>query len=121
METSEAPVEVKTLKIGRDQATIEEKQIVIDAAAEMPQYGAMGPGPTTPVVMHVYVTDADAVFNRAVAAGATVVTPLSDMFWGDRYGKLRDPFGHEWSIATHKEDVPPDQMAERMKKAFGAC
>src|SRR5262249_8486497 len=60
----------------------------------------------------LYVADADAVFNRAVAAGATVQMPLADMFWGDRYGKLIDPFGHQWSVATHKEDVPPEEMAK---------
>jgi hypothetical protein len=66
------------------------------------------------VGLHVYVADCDALFRRAVAAGATVVMPLTDMFWGDRYGQVRDPFGHVWSIATHKEDLSPDEMARRM-------
>jgi uncharacterized glyoxalase superfamily protein PhnB len=68
--------------------------------------------------LHLYVEDADAVFNRAVAAGATVQMPLTDMFWGDRYGKLADPFGHEWSVATHKEDVPPEEMSKRAQAAM---
>ncbi len=66
-----------------------------------------------PVTIHLNVEDADAVFNRAVAAGATAKMPLADMFWGDRYGKLADPFGHEWSLSTHKEDVAPEEMKKR--------
>jgi PhnB protein len=68
-------------------------------------------GPTASVFM--YVEDADAVFERATAAGATVVAPLEDMFWGDRFGTLADPFGHLWSVATHIEDVSEEEMAER--------
>ena len=68
--------------------------------------------------MHLmlYTTDADAVFKRAVDAGCTVVQPMQDMFWGDRAGSVADPFGNEWFIATHKEDVSPAEMKERMKK-----
>jgi len=62
----------------------------------------------------LYVPDADASFDRAVQAGCKVEMPLQDMFWGDRYGKLKDPFGHSWSIATHKEDVSPEEMKRRM-------
>jgi PhnB protein len=65
----------------------------------------------------LYVEDADAVFDRATAAGAHVQTPLADMFWGDRFGTLKDPFGHLWSVATHKEDVAPAEMAKRMQEA----
>lgn len=72
----------------------------------------------TSVTMHIFVDDADAAFERAVKAGAKVTMPLDDMFWGDRYGKLIDPFGHEWSIATHVKDVTPEEMAEAAKKAF---
>lgn len=77
----------------------------------------------TPVCLHLYVEDVDAVFGRAVAAGATVSMPVQDMFWGDRYGKLIDPFGHHWSLASHKEDLTPEQMRERSAAAFasGAC
>ena len=63
--------------------------------------------------IHLYVEDVDASFNRAVAAGATVKTPPTNMFWGDRFAKVRDPFGHEWSLATHIEDVSPEEMGRR--------
>jgi PhnB protein len=72
----------------------------------------------TTVSIHLYVPNADAAFDRAVAAGATVSMPLMNMFWGDRFGKLTDPFGHDWSIATHIEDVPPDEMAKRGAEAM---
>ena len=73
-------------------------------------------GPTASVFM--YVDDADAVFERAQAAGAKVTMPLENMFWGDRFGSLADPFGHVWSIATHVEDVPEEEMAERASAAM---
>jgi PhnB protein len=68
----------------------------------------------------MYVEDVDAVVKQAVSAGATVTMEVADQFWGDRFGSVRDPFGHTWSIATHVEDVPPDQMAERAKQAMAA-
>ncbi len=68
----------------------------------------------------LYVKNVDAVADKAIAAGATVVMPVQDMFWGDRYGKLKDPFGHEWSIATHKEDLTAKQMAKRAQSATSA-
>lgn len=71
----------------------------------------------SPVTIHLYVTDADATFAKAVAAGAKVTMPLADMFWGDRYGRLLDPFGHQWSVATHIRDVSPAEMAEASKHA----
>ena len=73
-------------------------------------------GPTASVFM--YVDDADAVFEQAQTAGATVSMPLEDMFWGDRFGSLTDPFGHVWSVATHIEDVPEAEMAERAAAAM---
>lgn len=66
----------------------------------------------------IYVDNADAVFNQAVAAGAQVEMALADMFWGDRYGRLKDPFGHSWSVATHIEDVAPAEMQKRMQEAM---
>lgn len=72
----------------------------------------------TTTVMHIYADDVDAWFNRAVAAGASVVMPVMDMFWGDRYGQVKDPFGHVWSIATHKEDVSPAEMEKRANAFF---
>jgi PhnB protein len=74
-------------------------------------------GGTTGSLM-LYVPDVDAAFRRAVDAGCITLMPPTDMFWGDRFGKLRDPFGNEWGMATHKEDVPPREMAERAKAAM---
>ena len=86
---------------------------------EFPEHGARGPKTIggTPVSIHLYVNDVDALFDRAVKAGAKVTMPIADMFWGDRFGKLEDPFGHQWSIATHKEDVTPEECKERAKAA----
>ena len=67
----------------------------------------------TSVSLHIYVEDADAAFQRALDAGATVSMPLMDAFWGDRYGKLVDPFGHSWGIATHQEEVSDEEMKRR--------
>ena len=72
----------------------------------------------TAVNIFLYVKDVDEVFNRAVAEGAKVGMPVSDMFWGDRYGQVTDPFGHSWSIATHKEDLQPEELRKRTKAAF---
>src|SRR5262249_11163676 len=68
----------------------------------------------------LYVEDVDAVVKQAVGAGATVAMEVADQFWGDRFGSVTDPFGHLWSIATHVEDVPPEEMAERAKEAMAA-
>ena len=89
----------------------------------MPEHGAFGPDVLkgTPVTIHLQVQDADAVFARAVAAGASVTMPLADMFWGDRYGQLRDPFGHRWSIATHVRDLSPEQIRAAAAAAMGGC
>jgi PhnB protein len=87
---------------------------------EMPGTGARSPhslGGTSSGIM-LYVNDADATFAQAVSAGAKVETPLANMFWGDRYGKLTDPFGHSWSVATHIEDVAPADMKRRMEEAM---
>ncbi|HUG89417.1 MAG TPA: VOC family protein [Planctomycetaceae bacterium] len=72
----------------------------------------------TPVTIHRYVPDCDAAIQRAVKAGATVKMPAQDMFWGDRYGVVADPFGHSWSLATHIRDVTPDEMVKAMEAAF---
>ncbi len=71
-----------------------------------------------PAYLHIYVDDVDATFALAVENGAKVDMPLDDMFWGDRYGKITDPFGHQWSLATHKEDVAPDEMGRRAQAMF---
>jgi len=72
-----------------------------------------------PFILHLYVPDADATWNQAVAAGCEVVMPIADQFWGDRYGHVRDPFGFLWSIATRKEELTPQELQERQAKAFG--
>ena len=74
----------------------------------------------TSASVFMYVEDVDAVVKRAVDAGATVTMEVADQFWGDRFGTITDPFGHVWSIATHVEDVPADEMAERAKAAMAA-
>ena len=90
---------------------------------EMPEHGALGPQALkgSPVTIHLQVQDADATFARAVQAGATVTMPLADMFWGDRYGQLTDPFGHRWSIATHVRDLSPEQIRAAAAAAMGGC
>jgi PhnB protein len=86
-------------------------------ADESPGEGFVGPQTLggAGVSLMVYVQDVDATFARAVAAGATARRPVADQFYGDRVGTLADPFGHVWSIATHREDVPPEEMERRMK------
>jgi uncharacterized glyoxalase superfamily protein PhnB len=85
---------------------------------EMPEWGALGPKALkgSPVTIHLYVDDVDAFVARAVKAGAKVTMPVDDQFWGDRYGKIEDPFGHHWSIATHLRDVSPDEMQKAMRQ-----
>ena len=70
----------------------------------------------SPVTIHVYVPDVDAFVAKAVEAGAVVTIPVQDMFWGDRYGVLKDPFGHNWSIATHQRDVTAEEIRAAMQK-----
>ena len=81
-------------------------------------YGMLGPKTIggSPVTIHLYVDDVDKVYQRAVDAGASARMPPADMFWGDRYGVLEDPFGHHWSIATHKRDVSADEMQKAMRE-----
>ena len=85
---------------------------------EMPEWGSLGPKALkgSPVTIHLYVDDADRFVERAAKAGAKVTMPVAEQFWGDRYGKLEDPFGHHWSVATHVRDVGPDEMKKAMKE-----
>jgi PhnB protein len=90
---------------------------VIFVSDEFPGMAAApAPGATPSSYLFLYTEDCDATFSRAVAAGATATMPLADMFWGDRYGKLTDPFGHSWGVATHVEDVSPEEIARRSEE-----
>jgi uncharacterized glyoxalase superfamily protein PhnB len=87
---------------------------------EFPQWNCVGPATlkNSSVTLHMQVKDADAVYARAVEAGATPKMPVTEMFWGDRYGKVEDPFGHQWSIATHVKDVSPAEMQAAAQAMF---
>ena len=105
-------------KIGHAELEIGDSRIML--SDPFPQSSTKPPkelGGTTASVF-MYVEDVDAVVKQAVDAGATVTMEVADQFWGDRFGSITDPFGHSWSIATHVEDVPPEEMAERAKAAM---
>jgi PhnB protein len=94
---------------------------VIMLSDEYPDLGVRGPKTIggTPVMMSLYVEDVDDVFTRAIGAGATVVRPVHDQFYGDRTGQFEDPFGHRWSVASHIEDVSEEQIAQRAAAMAG--
>ena len=108
-----------TKKIGHAEIKIGEACIML--ADEFPDMGFRSPQILggSPVTIHLYVEDVDAFVDRVVAAGAKLLMPVADQFYGDRAGKLEDPFGHVWFIATHKEDVSPEEMERRAAKLFG--
>jgi len=104
-------------KVGHAEIRIGDSPIML--ADEFPEMGALSPQSLggSPVGILLYVPDVDAMAGQAIAAGATVVRPLKDQFYGDRSGTFTDPFGHKWTIATHKEDLSPEEI-ERRSKAF---
>ncbi len=106
-------------KVGHAELQIGDSLLMV--ADEFPEFGGRSPKTVggSPVIVSVYVEDVDAVFDKAVQAGATVVRPVENQFYGDRTGSFEDPFGHQWSIATHVEDVPPDEMEKRAAQAMG--
>jgi len=106
-------------KIGHAEMNIGGATVML--SEEFPEYDALSPQTVggTPVVIHLYVTDVDAFTEKAIAAGLKVLRPVADQFYGDRGGKFEDPFGHRWWIATHKEDVSPDEMKRRAAALFG--
>ena len=101
-------------RVGHAELTIGDSMIML--ADEFPEIGARAPGPAggSPVGLHLFVEDVDAVVARATAAGAKLTRPVADQFYGDRNGSVTDPFGHVWHVTTHIEDVPPDEIARRM-------
>jgi PhnB protein len=104
-------------KIGHAELQIGDTRIMLND--EFPDFDNLSPksrGGTT-VGLIIYTPDVDNAFKKAITAGGTEKMPVADQFWGDRMGTLTDPFGHKWSIATHVEDVPPDQLQERMAQS----
>jgi PhnB protein len=102
-------------KIGHAELQIGDTRFMLND--EFPERGNLGPKARggTPTGLIIYTDDVDSAFKKAIAAGGTETMPVEDQFWGDRMGGLTDPFGHKWSIATHVEEVPPEQFEERMK------
>jgi PhnB protein len=105
-------------KIGHAELQLGDSLIML--ADEFPEMGVRGPKSVggTPVMISVYVDDVDSVFDAAIEAGATEVRAVENQFYGDRAGQFEDPFGHRWSVATHVEDVPPDEMEKRAAEAM---
>jgi PhnB protein len=105
-------------RIGHAEVKIGDSHVML--ADEFPDMGHLGPksrgGPTASLM--IYLPDVDAAFARALAAGATEARAVQDQFYGDRSGTLTDPFGHQWTLSTHVEDVPPEEMERRMAKAM---
>ncbi|WP_337176071.1 VOC family protein [Paludisphaera sp.] len=94
---------------------------VVMLADEFPEHGSVAPsGQGASVVIHLQSPDVDATMAQAAEAGATITMPAENAFWGDRYGKLIDPFGHHWSVATKVEDVSPEELKKRMDAMFAA-
>ena len=104
--------------IGHAELKIGDSMVML--SDEHPQMGALGPQSVggSPVALHVYAKDVDAVVKKAVDAGATVDRPVKNQFYGDRSGTITDPFGHRWYVATHVEDVAPEEMRKRMAAAM---
>ena len=102
-------------------AEIELGDSIVMLSDEAPEMGARSPKTVggTPVLISVYVEDVDAVFDAAIAEGATSIRAPENQFYGDRSGQFEDPFGHHWSVATHVEDVPPEEMEKRMAEVMG--
>ncbi|HEX2343204.1 MAG TPA: VOC family protein [Vicinamibacterales bacterium] len=107
-------------KVGHAEIQIGDSVIML--SDPFPGMGSSAPfGTQESAGLMLYVPDVDAVFKQAVDAGATVTMPLDNQFWGDRYGKVRDPFGHSWHLATHVEDVSPEEMMKRAEAAFASA
>jgi PhnB protein len=109
--TPDGKVMHATLKIGDSRLML---------ADEFPGMGTPAPQSLggSPVLLNIYVKDVDALFKKAVDAGAKVTMPLANQFWGDRYGQIVDPFGHTWALGSHVEDVAPEEMERRANEIF---
>ena len=108
-------------KVGHAELELGNSMIML--ADQNPDMDVRGPRAIggTPMSLHVYVEDADGVFDRAIQAGAKALRPVDDQFYGDRSGQFEDPFGHRWNVATHVEDVPPEEMEKRAAAAMAAA
>jgi PhnB protein len=108
-------------KIGHAEIQIGDSHVML--ADEFPEMGFLSPLSVggSPMMMHLYVEDVDSTANKAVAAGAKVTKPVADQFYGDRSGQIQDPFGHNWYVSTHKEDVSPEEIKERSAKLFSGA
>lgn len=106
-------------KIGHAELQLGDSVVML--ADEFPQMGVVSPKKIggSPVTLHVYVEDVDAIFDKAVEAGARALQEPADQFYGDRSGQFEDPFGHRWNVASHVEDVPPEEMQRRMAEMAG--
>ena len=107
-------------KVGHAELEIGDSLVML--ADEHPEVDAFGPKSVggTPVSLHIYVEDADSTFERAIDAGAKQLQPVEDKFYGDRSGSFEDPFGHHWNVATHVEDISPDEMSKRAAEAMSS-
>ena len=105
-------------RVGHAELTLGDSIIML--ADEHPDMGILGPRSIggTPVTISVYVEDVDSVFDRAISAGANELRPVENQFYGDRTGQFEDPFGHRWSVATHVEDIAPEEMTKRAAEAM---
>jgi PhnB protein len=114
-----ARMEMGPGKIGHAELQIGDSRLMLND--EFPDHGKLAPpAQGSGVTLHLYVPDVDAAFDRAIKAGATSTMKPADMFWGDRYGTFKDPFGHSWGIATHVEDVTPEECQKRLQSMMAA-
>jgi PhnB protein len=106
-------------RVGHAELQIGDSRLMLSEPCEQGGFTSPERGQKTSFGMHLYVTDVDTQFKRAIDAGGTVVEDVKDQFYGDRSGSLKDPFGHLWFVATHKEDLTPEQIRERAMEMFG--
>ena len=116
----------RSRSLGQDGASIVHAELrigdsIILLCDEFPHLGITSPRTLggSPVTLHLYVENVDTLWRQALNAGAQVMLPLEDTYWGDRYGKVIDPFGYPWSLATRRRELTPEEIAERAKAAFG--